>query len=186
VTQATFANNSADFGGAIFNDLGATLTVNPGTSFTGNSATFEGGAICNDGPLAVSGTSFTNNTAQYGGGILGDGAGSVTGCSFTGNSATSYGGAFFSVGALTVSGCTIQQNTAQLGGGIANFGGAVTVSGCAIEFNSASISGGGIYTTNSGTTDVTGSQVIFNSPDDTHTDPASTLIVFNSIIGVET
>jgi hypothetical protein len=72
------------------------------------------------------------------------------------------------------------------GGGIDNNGGALTVSGCATMFNSASVSGGGIDTTDGGTTDVSGSQVRYNSPDDTHTDPGSTLIVFNSIIGLET
>jgi hypothetical protein len=88
---------------------------------------------------------------------------------------------------LTVSGCTLQENVAQYGGAIDNFGGALTVSGCAVEFNSASVSGGGILTLNGGTTYITGSVVRVNTPpDDTHTDAASTLIVFDSIIGVQT
>jgi predicted outer membrane repeat protein len=72
------------------------------------------------------------------------------------------------------------------GGGIANEFGALTVSDCNVEFNSATVSGGGIYTFINGTTYVTNSFVLDHSPDDTHTDPGSTLIVFNSIIGVET
>jgi hypothetical protein len=113
----------------------------------------------------------------------------VAGSSFTGNSISStggFGGAIENLlGAMTVSDCTIESNNAPFGGGIDNDFGTLTVSGCDIESNSAQ-HGGGIYTESGGTTNVTGSFVRLNSPDDTHTDPGSTLNVFNSTIGVET
>jgi hypothetical protein len=58
----------------------------------------------------------------------------------------------------------------------------LTVSGCDIEHNDGV--GGGINTS-FGTTSITGSFVVYNSPNDTFTDASSTLIVINSIIGVE-
>ena len=85
---------------------------------------------------------------------------------------------------LTLALCNLAA--AQYGGGIENVAGALTVSSCTIASNTATVSGGGIYTLGSGTTYVSGSYVLGNGPDDTHTEAGSRLKVFNSIIGIET
>src|SRR5262249_39971835 len=50
LAQVSLTNNVAgDSGGAIANDVGANLTISPGTRFANNSAGFVGGAIVNVG-----------------------------------------------------------------------------------------------------------------------------------------
>ena len=71
VRNTTFSNNSAAYGGGIFNNAGGTLTVTNST-FSGNSAAGAGGGIFNNngGTLTVTNTIVANSTS--GGNCLGD------------------------------------------------------------------------------------------------------------------
>ena len=121
VTDATFAENSAANGGAIYNhkgQVGDKLTDNTtqtsesdpskiqtgnmyiaDTTFTGNTASDKGGAIYNEGSLTL-------NHATFGGAGEGEG-----------NTATDQGGAIYSTGALTLNNSTFTNNSSTGGDG---------------------------------------------------------------------
>jgi hypothetical protein len=123
-----FANGSADFGGAIHVDAGASLTVS-NSVFTGNAATQGGGAIVNYGALTVRSSEFTENqsdgnTTQGGGGaILARGLWRVENSTFTGNRGIgggTSGGAITSCagGVSELVNSTVIYNSAVSGGGV--------------------------------------------------------------------
>jgi uncharacterized repeat protein (TIGR01451 family) len=102
VSDCTFTNNRASYGGAIYNTvIGLSVTD---CTFTENTATSgNGGAIANtDSGLSVSDCTFTENTAYYGGAIYNTGSDvSVSDCTFTENTATGgFSGAIFNFGTL--------------------------------------------------------------------------------------
>ena len=117
VTNSTFSDNSATYGGGIYNE--GTLTVTNST-FSGNSATY-GGGIYNQGTLTVTNSTFSGNTANTGGGIYNYGTLTVTNSTFSGNAAT-YGGGIYNQGTLTVTNSTFSGNAATTYGGIYNQG----------------------------------------------------------------
>ncbi len=83
-TNCTFANNSADNGGAVYSKEGRISTFTNCT-FTNNSASY-GGAVLGDGTFTN--CTFINNSASNGGGaVLGEG--DFNNCTFTNNSAYS-------------------------------------------------------------------------------------------------
>ncbi len=132
IDGVTIQDGNATLGGGIENNLGGTLTVTDST-FTNNSATYDGGAIENadyhgSGTLTVTDSTFTNNSATYDGGAIDNGAyyGSgtltVTDSTFTNNSSTLDGGAIDNgdasgSGTLTVTDSTFANNSATVDGG---------------------------------------------------------------------
>jgi hypothetical protein len=123
--------NSGQFGlgGGIFNNVGATLTVNNSAFFGGSAG--NGGGIANDGTLEVYNSTFSgNSTPTYGGGLFNGGTLVVTNSTISGNSAPSGGaGIYNSNGTLVVNNSTFSGNTSgpNNGGGISNFEGTLTV-----------------------------------------------------------
>jgi len=172
VTGGTFTGNTAQFGGAIFDNGGTRLTVR-GATFTGNSAG-AGGGIYNsldidpaDGNvtvLDVTGSTFTGNK---GGGIDNVGNATVITSTFTRNApgidnetggrvAVSHSefsqnsrSGLFNEGISSVTGSNFTGNsTPYLGGGIDNTSEGpteLTVTGTSFTENSAGEGGGGIY-----------------------------------------
>lgn len=152
VTQSAFGGanatdgNSASTGGAIENWFGARLTVNPGSSFTNNSATVGGGAINNNGRMDASGASFTSNTAGSGGGIATDGVANLDASTFTANHSTgagdSGGGAIWNNGTLAVQdNSSFFDNTAHASGGAVLNLATATVTQTMFDHNSAADGG---------------------------------------------
>jgi predicted outer membrane repeat protein len=126
VTGSAFTANSAyTAGGAIMTDLNSTTTLT-GCTFSTNSATStaydnSGGAISNNGTMALATSTLNGNTADGGAGISNFGPLTVTSCTFSGNSATlRSGGAIYTDHPLTVTCTTIAGNSAPFGGGISN------------------------------------------------------------------
>ncbi|NOT55931.1 MAG: hypothetical protein HOP18_15135 [Deltaproteobacteria bacterium] len=103
ISGLTIRNGSGDFGGGISN--AGTVTVSNST-FSGNSATFEGGGIFNGpaGTVAVSNSTFSGNSADSDGGGIFNSFGTVTvsNSTFSGNSASDLGGGIYNVGPATV------------------------------------------------------------------------------------
>jgi predicted outer membrane repeat protein len=185
VDNSTFTGNTANFdGGAITNQLDGTLTVK-NSSFTENTA-IAGGAIFNSGTLTVNNSSFTGNTATNNcGAIFNSGTLTVDNSTFTGNTATYYGGAIYNNfgGASTVKNSSFTENTAIAGGALFNYG-TLTVGNSSFTGNTVTNNGGAIY--NYGTLTVGNSSFTGNTATNTGCaiDNYGTAVVnFNRIIG---
>ncbi len=150
ISGLTISGGSADRGGGIRNNTGATTTLTD-TVISGNTATVNsfqaGGGIYNRGDLTISGSTLTSNTttaprgggaavANYGGTL------SITGSTISGNSAMLQAGALYSVdGTVTISDSTINDNSATGGsGGQGNDGGAIWISGSTAQITNSTIS----------------------------------------------
>ena len=144
ITNGTFEENtSGTRGGALStrkfdsgNNSAAKLDI-LGTTFTGNSATVNGGAIDNyfygsategyeDG-VYINGATFEENTAKNGGAIYNHKDTTQTGkmyinnTAFTGNTATTAGGAIYNEGNIVMGdGVQFVENSAKSGGAIYN------------------------------------------------------------------
>ena len=186
VNTVTFTNNTTNTnpgnGGAI-HITGAGNTNIIGSTFTGNTAGAEGGALWNgSGTMSISSTDITNNTAagagadQGGGGIYNlSGIVNVNADTvITENEATgaagSGGGILNDVGGrLFITGATISANTSnRAGGGIEDNSGAngsVTISNTTLDNNITNTSpgnGGGLHVTGAGTVSITNGTVSGN------------------------
>ncbi len=116
----------ATFGGGIVNRENLTV-IN--SRLTGNTGTFQGGAIQSEGgSLQVINSTIDNNNVvpQFGDG----------------------GGISMPSGNLRVENSTIRNNSSGYGGGIETLNGSITVTSSTISDNTARINGGGIYTWN--------------------------------------
>jgi hypothetical protein len=148
VSNCTLTDNGSyqvAFGGAIDNASG-TLTVTSST-LSSNSAQ-AGGAIYNEGNLTVSNSTLSGNSALdmgRGGAIFNGGSTTISNSTLSGNSALmggdfgeyGYGGAIYNYrGSLTVSNSTLSDNSAPHGYGSAIYmsplSGNVTVTGCTL------------------------------------------------------
>ena len=151
-TNCTFSGNAGGTGGAVYNDLGQSLTI-AGCTFSGNTATVRGGAVYNNGILTLTDSTFAGNTVQgggKGGALDNEFQADVTGCTFSGNTAAAggHGGAIYTGATLTLANSTITGNTAAAGGdggGIYNDSDDLTVLDCTISGNTADGSGGGMF-----------------------------------------
>ena len=85
ILNSRFNYNTADSGGAIYiNDNTVSKTTISGSSFTGNTASSNGGAVCNVRPgLTISGSHFINNNAPTGKSIRSTNSFTVENCDFT-------------------------------------------------------------------------------------------------------
>ncbi len=148
VSNCTLTGNSAESGGAIYNDHGsgaAGLTVSS-CIVRSNSATY-GGGIYNNGSnygsatLSVITSTVQSNSANFGGGLYNSARGhgvapvAVSGSSFAGNAVTAdpilgggNGGGIYNDGessgsaTITITASTFNDNSADIGGGIYNDG----------------------------------------------------------------
>ena len=130
VTNSTFSSNSAQFGGAIFNDGGGgggTISSLSNSTFSSNSASSGyGGAIYNNAGTisSLSNSTFSSNSASsgYGGAIFNDNLGtigSLSNSTFSSNSAQSGGAIYNSGGTISsLPNSTFSSNSAQYGGAI--------------------------------------------------------------------
>jgi len=150
------ADNAGDTaGGGLYAFYGAPTVRN--CRFSGNSATFGGGAIYsqNDstiGVISISDCVITGNSAPSGGGLNFRAETRVTlnRCAITANHATAgSGGGAFSLGSLTLTSCLLADNTASAGGGAVYHQGfstvvadTITLLNCTAARNTASASGG--------------------------------------------
>jgi len=119
VQTSTFGHNSANFGnaGAISNKATGSLNVAAST-FNNNSAEF-GGSIATEGTSLIAGSTFGGNTASHNGGaiLIDGGTTTVVNCTFSGNAATNQGGAIDIAAGATVANCTLSGNSAGSGSG---------------------------------------------------------------------
>lgn len=134
LNNSEFTGNTSNRGGAIGTTdagIGTTHYFNiSNTTFDGNSATLQGGAIF---------SKFTDDNAGN--------HSTITGSTFTNNTAGQNGGAVYNKGTLAVDNSDFDNNTAQYGGGFFNETGATANLGENLSFtnNTAQKNGGGVY-----------------------------------------
>ena len=174
IGEAGAGNQSAEYGGGIYNGAGGIATVD-GSTVSANTARI-GGGVDNRGTLTVTdsiiGGAGEGNEAKDGGGGIYNGVGgmaTVDGSTVSVNTAKN-GGGIFNQGMLDVTNSTIggagMDNQATIwGGGIYNNAGTTTVMGSCILNNWATINGGGLFNDENsfGATIVTGSSIVSNS-----------------------
>lgn len=137
LTNVTFRNNRAYYGGGLGNDGYVTLAD---VKFFNNHASSGGGAYNCDGTLVMKGGGFYKNVADWGGGGFANDYDTVTVIAnvvFDGNQAVGgqvtdkpnaiagyyyggFGGGIFNMWDTSLSGVTLKNNSALLGGGIYN------------------------------------------------------------------
>ncbi len=148
---ATFSNNTATKGGALYNAARSLVTVDGASSFQKNSSTEDGGAFYNLGTFnADFPVTFDGNTATGDGGALYNGAGgrtTLTGASFASNLANN-GGAVYNASTFNATTTNFESNVATVDGGAVNggVGSSTSISNSLVWKNSAGVNGGAFAT----------------------------------------
>jgi hypothetical protein len=148
VSKCVLAANSAQEGGAVFNEHGQVFFS--WSIVSSNAATDDGGAVYNDhGSLVVSHCNVFGDTAAAAGGAVFNRAGAVTVADslLSHDLATFGGGIYTDGGSLTLLRDTLSHEAAKVdGGGVYNHASSLTVSHCKLSFDTAGAFGGGIFT----------------------------------------
>ncbi len=125
-------NGNSTYGGAIWNNAAATVS---NCTFSGNLGIFGAAIESRAGSLNVSGSTFTNNSASYEGGalFLSGGTVTLTNDTMNANTAASYGGGIFissaaavSIDVFTVANTSNNTDSSGLNGPTANIDGSYT------------------------------------------------------------
>ncbi|MFF3324467.1 right-handed parallel beta-helix repeat-containing protein [Streptomyces sp. NPDC002889] len=150
IRSSTFTGNSANAGGAVYNDDG-TLDISA-SEFSRNTAhgvTALGGALYNDGGTAKVSQSLISHNASAldGGGVyVNDGLVDIEGTAVNHNTADDDGGGIYSQGGLHVRLSTVSHNTADDDGGGLYLAAPAVIEDTKITENTAvNGEGGGIY-----------------------------------------
>ena len=128
-----------------------------------------GGAILNNGSLALSDASVSNSTSSYdGGGVYNNFSATltITNSTFSNNTVYNHGGgAILSYGTVTVTNSTFSGNSSanDSGGAIYNYAGELTIQASTFSGNSAIYFGGAILNYYGGSTTITNSTFSQNS-----------------------
>ena len=137
IENVSFSNNKATSGGAIASAGKSGVLTVTGSSFSGNIAEVDGGALdTNGGTVEITQSSFAKNNADRAGGMLHVGAGAVQVSNTTihGNRAGHGGVAALEGGALALTHLTMINNHASFeGDAIANWGGVVKLRNSIID-----------------------------------------------------
>jgi predicted outer membrane repeat protein len=161
----SLGNVVTTYGGAIYNDsLAATISTISDSTFQENSASFGGAIYNNQGILEISNTDFIDNYSNGNGGAIqnNDTLRISNGSTFTGNGidtlgqvVTNAGGAIYNNSALatisTISDSTFEGNAAGEGGAIQNISGILEISNTDFVGNYSTNIGGAIYNSPNGT-----------------------------------
>ena len=127
VNLSTFSGNTGSFGGAIATNFTASLapvTITD-TTFSGNNAGFEGGAISLLSNLSLTNSTFNDNRSPYGGAISNRRTLSAANSTFSGNTATESGGGIFNAASATLRNVTLTNNRADSDGNGIGLGGGI-------------------------------------------------------------
>lgn len=138
-------NVAANEGGGLWNQTGSNLVVRNGSLVTGNQAgAGGGGGILNRGTMEVAESLVNRNSTTGDGGAIKAIAGSesdLTDSDVTRNSANENGGGIFNNGMFTIVDSSI-------------------------DFNQAGLDGGGVFTEFNGSTNISGTSLFGNTPND--------------------
>jgi hypothetical protein len=144
ITNSTFANNNADYGGGMLNRSSSSPTITNST-FTNNNATYQGGGMVNyDSSSTITNSTFTNNSASYGGGMVNyESSSTITNSTFTNNNASYHGGGMYNSSSLpAITNSTFTNNSASYGGGMSNEFSSPMITNSTFTNNNAAEGGG--------------------------------------------
>jgi predicted outer membrane repeat protein len=176
VADSILQDNTAEFGGAIFNATGAQLTldntvVQENDAKSNTRRTF-GGAIYNRfgaGVNVINRSAIVENEADNGGAIYSNGELTISGQSQIADNDANFsgGGLFNDQGLIIIDASTVIENKAKVnGGGIQNFNGTLTIrNNSEIGANEAE-NGGGVFNQAPATLTVIDSAISNNEADD--------------------
>jgi predicted outer membrane repeat protein len=125
ISNCTFLNNEASYGGAIYSCGNGYVTLVENCTFSGNSASVFGGAIalcCNSASSVIRDCAIRDNSAVQNGGAISFSLCPLTveGCIISDNTAGARGGgiACYNNSAAAITRCTVARNEAPDGAGI--------------------------------------------------------------------
>jgi CSLREA domain-containing protein len=152
---------------------GAKATLNGCTLIDNEDDRGVGGAIANNGVLALTASTVGHNVAFSAPAIFNSDSGTatLTDCTLDGNATTydidSFGGAIYNKGTMALAGCTLNDNTtgSAEGGAIYNVG-SMTLNNCTLSGNYVGTDDGGGAIENGGTMTLTGCTLTNNSVQD--------------------
>lgn len=152
VAESVITGNTAQWGGAIYNDTASQLTV-VNSEISGNTATSSGGAIYNWGGVVLVFDSLItgNDSDTAGGGVLNANSGSVaiSRSTVSGNDAATDGGGLFNgSGSVHIEDSTFSGNTADRGGAVhagSPTADIVIIRNSTISGNVAPLGGAGVF-----------------------------------------
>jgi hypothetical protein len=148
VTNSTISENSAAYGGGIFNEGGAVTLLD--STLSSNTTYMDGaGVYSQGGTVTVSNSTLSDNIATYTAGGVYNAGGTVivSNSTFSDNSGdplmSSYAGGIYNTGTLTISDSTFANNSAEASGGAIFHGsGTLTITNSMFSDNSARVGGG--------------------------------------------
>ena len=155
VANAEFNGSIASNGGAIVNALHGSATI-ADSSFVGNTAAQDAGAIDNYGALTLTNATFTNNRANGFGGAIYNSQSSTSdmlysvdldAVTFSGNNAQKGGAIYNSANSVlnATNALAFTGNSAENGGAVYNRGSFTALDGATLEANTATEDGGALY-----------------------------------------
>ena len=165
ISNGNFLENSAMYGGAVYNNDGATVSID-GSTFTGNLALSNGGALWNGigSDMSVSDSTFDQNVVGTNGGAIWS-HGSLTGESLVieeSEAGSSGGGIYTWESSAIFYNVWITGNTASLGGGIYNNQSMVHFYESGLTANHAFGNGGAVNNYDANPTSPTGGLLLKN------------------------
>ena len=122
LSDSIIEQNNAKYGGGIFNNESATLTLT-NSQIKYSSAEQQGGGLFNRGTTTINSSTININSSHLGGGLLSEQTLYMNNTTISGNAATSGGGIYRMSGNATINNNTITDNIAgamesPFGGGI--------------------------------------------------------------------
>jgi len=161
--RSRFTDNSARQGGAVYHQASEEAVIT-GTTFIGNSAIENGGAIAAFGPVTLEQTVLGTNTAAQGGAIYGlDTHLSLLGGTVSGNGADRGAGLMSVRGSVMIDGTLMAGNVAVIDGGAVHASGELRIVNATLTGNLAQNRGGAIAWTTRQDSPLTASLEIDNS-----------------------
>jgi predicted outer membrane repeat protein len=151
LVSCVISNNSASYGGGVFQAGTSSSLIATDSQILGNTATIHGGGLYVEGNATLTNTTLAGNTAgNHGGGMhVNQGNVHLVGGIVSGNHATDGNGGGVNLNnGLDVNGTQFIDNTAgDSGGGLTqwNSGQSVSISNASFNGNSAKNKGGGAY-----------------------------------------
>ncbi|MHC5059954.1 MAG: S8 family serine peptidase [Planctomycetota bacterium] len=148
INENSAGGGTYNSGGGFYNNYNSNPILN-NCEFNNNSASYGGGIYNNSGNLSLTNCIFNGNSAENGGGMFSIRSNpTLTNCIFFDNLATQYGGGVSNTygSKLKLVNCMFSENSASSGGAVSSLIASYPILiNCTVSKNTASQHGGGLY-----------------------------------------